>query len=87
MLRAVIDTNVLVSALLSETGSPAAICRAFERGHFVWCLSDVLLSEYQSVLARPHLRTMFARHDEGLVDGRRIPRSVGECSAVARRAV
>jgi predicted nucleic acid-binding protein len=38
-MRAVLDTNILVSALLVQTGNPAAIYSAWQEGFFtllVW---------------------------------------------------
>ena len=55
MLKVVVDTNVLVSALL---GSPAAsaLIGAFAAGRFRGVLSPALLAELTEVLARPRLR-------------------------------
>jgi predicted nucleic acid-binding protein len=33
-MRVVLDTNILVSALLVQLGRPAAIYRAWQEGHF-----------------------------------------------------
>jgi putative PIN family toxin of toxin-antitoxin system len=55
---AVIDTNVVVSGLL--TGEPTAATRrildAMLAGRFTYLLSVVLLSEYRDVLLRPRIR-------------------------------
>lgn len=48
----VLDTNVLVSALLSS-GVPRKLLVAALAGDFRLCTSRVLLAEFQSVLARP----------------------------------
>ena len=55
MLKVVVDTNVLVSALL---GSPAAsaLIDVFVAGRFQCILSPTLLAEFTEVLARPRLR-------------------------------
>lgn len=54
-MRAVIDTNVIVSGLLSEIGPPAEIMRRWADGGFevVSCAAHV--SEVAEVLLRPHL--------------------------------
>lgn len=35
-MRVVLDTNILVSALMVQTGNPAAIYRAWQEGHFTF---------------------------------------------------
>ena len=52
-MRIVLDTNVLVSALLSPEGKPAQIFRRFLRGEFVLCYDERIMSEYEQVLSRP----------------------------------
>lgn len=53
MIKAVIDTNVLVSALLSPNGCPAAIFDHVLNGSIVMCYDSRIISEYQEVLLRP----------------------------------
>ena len=53
MIRAVIDTNVLVSGLLTPTGNAALIILAIHQGFLRPCCSDAMLVEYAEVLARP----------------------------------
>ncbi len=53
MIRAVIDTNVLVSGLLAPAGNEALIVLAIHQGLVRPCLSDDILREYAEVLARP----------------------------------
>ena len=53
MIRAVIDTNVLVSGLLSPKGNEALILLAVGQGLVRPCLTEDILAEYASVLARP----------------------------------
>jgi len=52
-LRIVLDTNVLVSGLLSPFGPPGEIVRWVSSGAIVLCLDARLLAEYEEVLARP----------------------------------
>jgi putative PIN family toxin of toxin-antitoxin system len=52
----VLDTNVLVSALLSKTGSPAKILDKFLRGELSLVYSEDILEEYEDVLHRPKLK-------------------------------
>lgn len=52
MIRAVIDTNVLVSGLLTRSGNEALILLAVVQGFVRPCLSDAILAEYTEVLTR-----------------------------------
>jgi putative PIN family toxin of toxin-antitoxin system len=62
MLRAVIDTNVLVSGLLADEGAPGMIREAFRKAAFTWCISPALMEEYQDVLSRAKFRRAFEEH-------------------------
>ena len=53
VIRAVIDTNVLVSGLLSPSGNEALIILAVHQGLVRPCLSEDIMEEYAAVLARP----------------------------------
>ncbi len=53
MIRAVIDTNVLVSALISPSGNEALLLLAVKQGLVRPCFSPAVLKEYSEVLARP----------------------------------
>jgi putative PIN family toxin of toxin-antitoxin system len=57
-LRAVLDTNVIVSAALSSTGSPAHLIRAVADGAFELVVSPALLDELGDVLARPRIKEL-----------------------------
>jgi uncharacterized protein len=58
MIGAVLDTNVLVSALLSRSGPPAIILRRAFVGSFRCIFSDSVLAEYEGVLYRRHLNIL-----------------------------
>ena len=53
MIRAVIDTNVLVSALIAPSGNEALIVLAVSQGMIRPCFSEPILEEYAIVLGRP----------------------------------
>lgn len=55
-MRAVLDPNVLVSAVLSPRGAPGSILRAWHDGRFDMVVSPALLEELERVLAYPKLR-------------------------------
>lgn len=54
-MRAVLDVNVLISALLSGSGSPARLLRAWLDGHFELVMSPKLLAEMERALRYPKL--------------------------------
>jgi uncharacterized protein len=54
--RAVLDTSVLVSAILRPDGPSGAVLRAARRGRFVMIASPAILDELVDVLTRPKLR-------------------------------
>jgi putative PIN family toxin of toxin-antitoxin system len=55
-VRAVLDTNVVISALLSPDGAPATLIREWQAGAFELIVSDLLLDELERALAYPKLR-------------------------------
>ncbi len=55
MTRVVIDTNVLVSGLLSKRGAPARIVDMTLGDTVVPVISPAVLTEYDDVLSRPEL--------------------------------
>ena len=61
MMKAVLDTNVLVSGLLSHAGPPGKLVDAIETGLLVPVFSEPILFEYLEVLLRPKFQ--FERED------------------------
>jgi len=55
-VRAVFDANVIISALLSRSGSPAVVLRAWQDGQFELIVSPLLLAQLERALAYPKLR-------------------------------
>ena len=55
LFHVVLDTNILVSALISKSGNPAKIYRMFLAEMVVLVFSDDIFMEYMDVLQRPHL--------------------------------
>jgi putative PIN family toxin of toxin-antitoxin system len=56
MIRAVLDTNVIVSALLQPLGSPARVFILAISGSIRLCVSGNVYGEYEEVIRRPRLR-------------------------------
>jgi len=55
MIRAVLDTNVLLSALRSRNGASFEILARYRKGEFALYLSQTVFCEYQEVLKREML--------------------------------
>jgi putative PIN family toxin of toxin-antitoxin system len=53
MIRAVLDTNILISARRSRQGASNALLRAVDQGAFRMLASVPLFLEYEAVLTRP----------------------------------
>ncbi|SPF55337.1 conserved hypothetical protein [Candidatus Sulfopaludibacter sp. SbA4] len=57
MIRVVLDTNILYSAILQRAGLPAAVFDLVSDGLLIPCVSPAVLAEYHDVLLeRPRLR-------------------------------
>ncbi|MCB0137570.1 MAG: putative toxin-antitoxin system toxin component, PIN family, partial [Caldilineaceae bacterium] len=56
-MRIVVDTNVLVSAFVSATSSPARILDLWRAGDLEIVTSQAALDELQRVLLYPRIRT------------------------------
>lgn len=56
MLKAVCDTNVIVSGLIAHSGGPYELLEAWRRGEFVLLVSEAIVSEVTEVLGRPFFR-------------------------------
>jgi uncharacterized protein len=54
-VRAILDPNVIISALLSRDGTPARVLRAWLEGRFDLIVSPLLLEELERALAYPKL--------------------------------
>src|SRR5688572_21241700 len=63
MVRAVLDVNVLVAALLSASGTPAQLIRAWRDGEFELIVSPALLAELERVLTYPKIAQRVSADD------------------------
>jgi predicted nucleic acid-binding protein len=52
-VRAVVDTNVWVSAFLNATGFPARVLEAYAEGRFILVISEPLLEALRSEGQQP----------------------------------
>jgi uncharacterized protein len=65
-MRAVLDTNVIVSALLKPSGNERRVLRMGLAGQFQIVVSEPIFSEYELVLPRPELKLIPKEIDETL---------------------
>lgn len=56
-MRAVIDTNVIISHFLSPSGTPALILALWEKGLFELIVTEAILAEYLRVLGYEHIQS------------------------------
>ena len=68
MIGIVLDTNVLVSAMLSRNGNVALVLRIARSGGFQVCISAAILDEYEDVLRRAAFRIPPESVDQLLMD-------------------
>ena len=57
-MRVVLDTNVLVSALIAPTGNPAVIYNAWEQGKFTLLTCTEHLGLCTRIRRDPHFRLL-----------------------------
>ena len=55
-MRIILDTNVLLSGLLSSQGAPAMLVDAWERKLFTLVACGTLIAEFRDVAARPFFK-------------------------------
>lgn len=63
-MRAVLDPNILIAALISHSGTPAQIVARWLAGEFELVVSESLLAELERALAYPKVRKRVSE-DEG----------------------
>lgn len=59
LVKALIDSNQVISALISPRGAPYAVIRAYLAGRFNLAIADEQLQELDDVLQRPRLVKSF----------------------------
>ena len=62
MIRVVIDTNIIVSALLQPLGPPAQVFLLAVSGSIQLCITGEVYADYEEVIRRPRFR-----HDESVI--------------------
>jgi putative PIN family toxin of toxin-antitoxin system len=56
MIRVVLDTNIIVSALLQPLGPPAQVFTLAIAGSIQLCVSGKIYAEYEDVISRPRFQ-------------------------------
>ena len=64
MLRVVIDTNIIVSGVLSRKGAPAEVLDAWRERRFLLLISPQIIAEVRAVFEYPHIRKKYPFIDE-----------------------
>lgn len=64
-MRVVVDTNILVSALIAPAGKPAAIFNAWEAGKFTLLTCDAQLDELRATLHKPRVAELIKPYKAG----------------------
>ena len=64
-MRVVLDTNILVSALIASTGKPAAIYNAWVEGKFTLLTCAAHLEEVRSTLLKPRVAELVKPYRAG----------------------
>jgi putative PIN family toxin of toxin-antitoxin system len=85
-MKVVIDTNVVVSANLSDEGLPAAVLDLAASKTILMFVSPAILAEYEAVLRRPHLSLSPAAVASSLAVVRNISRLVKPTRRLAAAA-
>jgi putative PIN family toxin of toxin-antitoxin system len=85
-MRVVLDTNILVSALLGQAGHPAAIYRAWQEGYFTLLTCAEQLDELRATLHKPALAARIKPYKAGrLVNAlKEFAETIGSLPRVAR---
>jgi putative PIN family toxin of toxin-antitoxin system len=83
MIRVVLDTNVIVSALLVPHGTQASVLLLALLGHIALYVSRSVLNEYEEVLRRPRLKLQPKSIDAALASIRRVAHLVEPTQTVS----
>ncbi len=64
-MHVVLDTNILISALMTPSGNPAAIYRAWQEGQFLLSSCAELLDELRATLRKPAIAERVKPYNAG----------------------
>src|SRR5215468_8078302 len=85
-MRVVLDTNILVSALIAPAGNPAAIYNAWEQGKFTLLTCAEHLEELHATLQKPKVANLIKPYKGGRLINqiKKLAEDVGELPRVKR---
>lgn len=85
-MRVVLDTNILVSALITAAGKPAAIVDAWSEGKFTLLTCAAHLDELRSTLEKPRVAALIKPYQAGRLVNQiqRLAEDVGPLPMVER---
>lgn len=63
-MKVLIDTNILISAVLKDRLPEAIILQIIQSPDFIWLASAYIIQEYKGVLARPKFKLSEAQKQE-----------------------
>jgi putative PIN family toxin of toxin-antitoxin system len=66
LIRAVVDTNILVRAVIKPLGTVGPVLRRLRDGDYVLLSSEPILTELVDVLNRPHIRDKYGLAPEDI---------------------
>ena len=85
-MRVVLDTNILVSALITAAGKPAAVVNAWLEGEFTLLTCAAQLDELRSTLEKPRVAQLIKPYQAGRLVNQiqRLAEDVGPLPPVER---
>src|SRR5215469_11937176 len=85
-MRVVLDTNILVSALIAPSGNPAAIYNAWEQGKFTQLTFAEHLEELRATLQKPRVAELIKPYKAGRLvnQTKKLAEDIGELPHVNR---
>jgi predicted nucleic acid-binding protein len=88
-MRVVLDTNILVSALMIQTGNPAAIYRAWREGLFILLTCTGHLNELRTTLRKPAIADRIKPYKAGTLvnEVKKLAENVGALPRVRRSLI
>jgi len=87
-MRVVLDTNILVSALMIQSGNPATIYRAWQEGYYALLTCAAHLDELRATLQKPRIAERIKPHKAGRLvnDVKELAKAVDPLPKVERSA-
>ena len=85
MIRAVVDTSILIRALIKPQGTVGPVLQGLRNADYQLLYSDPLLAELAEVLARPRLRAKYSLTTEDIATVLSLILPRGEPVVPARR--